>query len=62
MAALRSYQGTTPQLGANVFVDPSSVVLGDVVLGDEVSVWRMTTIRGALHRIGIVDRLWFSLS
>ena len=56
MAAIRPYQGTTPQLGANVFVDPSSVVLGDVVLGDDCSVWPMTTIRGDMHRIRIGDR------
>ncbi len=56
MASIRSYQGTTPQLGANVFIDPSAVVLGDVVLGDDCSVWPMTTIRGDMHRIRVGDR------
>jgi len=56
MTAIRSYQDTSPQLGERVFVDPSSVVLGDVVLGDDCSVWPMTTIRGDMHRIRIGDR------
>jgi len=56
MAAIRPYQDTAPQLGERVFVDPSSVVLGDVVLGDDCSVWPMTTIRGDMHRIRIGNR------
>ena len=53
---IRSFQGMTPQLGERVFVDPSAVVLGDVVLGDDVSVWPLTVIRGDMHRIRIGDR------
>lgn len=53
---IRSYQGMTPQLGKAVFVDPSAVVLGDVVLGDDVSVWPLTVIRGDMHRIRIGAR------
>ncbi len=56
MTAIRPYQDTAPQLGERVFIDPSSVVLGDVVLGDDCSVWPMTTIRGDMHRIRIGDR------
>lgn len=53
---LRPFQGLTPRLGERVFVDPSSVVLGDVVLGDDCSVWPMTVIRGDMHRIRIGAR------
>lgn len=56
MTAIRPYQDTSPQLGERVFIDPSSVVLGDVVLGNDCSVWPMTTIRGDMHRIRIGDR------
>ncbi|WP_250656093.1 gamma carbonic anhydrase family protein [Alkalimarinus coralli] len=56
MSAIRSYQGTRPQLGARVFIDPTAVVLGDVALGDDCSVWPMTTIRGDMHRIRIGNR------
>ena len=53
---VRSYQGMTPVLGERVFVDPSAVVIGDVHLGDDVSVWPLTVIRGDMHRIRIGAR------
>ena len=37
--SLRSFGGHTPSLGQRVLIDPSAVVLGDVELGDDVSVW-----------------------
>lgn len=54
--SVRTYQGITPQLGERVFVDPSAVVLGDVVLGDDCSVWPLTVIRGDMHNIRIGAR------
>ena len=56
MAAIRSFKDMTPQLGQGVFVDDSAVVIGDVVLGDHVSVWPNTVIRGDMHSIKIGDR------
>lgn len=53
---VRSYQGTSPKLGNAVFIDPTAVVLGDVELGDDVSVWPLTVIRGDMHRIRIGSR------
>ena len=54
---IRTFQGLTPRLGERVFVDPTSVVLGDVVLGDDCSVWPMAVIRGDMHRIRIGSRV-----
>jgi carbonic anhydrase/acetyltransferase-like protein (isoleucine patch superfamily) len=39
-----------------VFIDPSAVVLGDVTLGDDVSVWPQAAIRGDMHWIKVGDR------
>jgi carbonic anhydrase/acetyltransferase-like protein (isoleucine patch superfamily) len=50
---IRSYQGVTPKLGERVFVDPTAVVLGDVELGDDASVWPMAVVRGDMHHIRI---------
>ncbi|MET4000624.1 gamma carbonic anhydrase family protein [Marinobacterium sp. MBR-109] len=50
---IRPYQGMTPKLGERVFVDPSAVVLGDVEIGDDSSVWPLVVIRGDMHRIRI---------
>ena len=55
-SALRSHQGISPDLGERVYIDPASVVIGDVVLGDDCSVWPMTVIRGDMHRIRIGAR------
>lgn len=56
MSSVRSFKGMTPILGKQVFVDDSAVVIGDVVLGDDVSVWPNTVIRGDMHSIKIGDR------
>ena len=53
---LRTFQGHTPRLGERVYNDPACVVLGDVVLGDDCSVWPMAVIRGDMHRIRIGAR------
>jgi len=54
--SIRAYQGMTPQLGERVFIDPSAVVLGDVTLGDDSSVWPQAVIRGDMHSIRIGAR------
>ncbi|TDG15802.1 gamma carbonic anhydrase family protein [Seongchinamella unica] len=54
--SLRSFHGKTPSLGERVLVDPSAVVLGDVTLGDDVSVWPQVAIRGDMHSITVGAR------
>lgn len=54
--SLRSFRGHTPKLGDRVLIDPAAVVLGDVTLGDDVSVWPGTIIRGDMHSIKIGAR------
>ncbi|MGH8435314.1 MAG: gamma carbonic anhydrase family protein [Pseudomonas sp.] len=54
--AIRTYQGTTPELGERVFVDTSAVVIGDVQLGADSSVWPLVVIRGDMHRIRVGAR------
>lgn len=54
--AIRRYQGTTPMLADRVFVDASAVVIGDVKIGEDSSVWPLTVIRGDMHRIRIGKR------
>lgn len=56
MSAIRTYRGTAPQLAERVFVDRSAVVIGDVELGDDSSVWPFALIRGDMHRIRIGAR------
>ena len=56
MANVRTYKGITPKLGERVFVDESAVVLGDVEIGDDSSVWPQAVIRGDMNHIRIGER------
>ena len=47
------YQGVSPQIGNKVYVHPTASVIGDVVLGDDVSVWPGSVIRGDVNHIRI---------
>ncbi|CAA0081233.1 Protein YrdA [BD1-7 clade bacterium] len=54
--SVRPFNGKTPQLGQRVFVDMTAVIIGDVTLGDDSSVWPQTVIRGDMHQIRIGAR------
>ncbi len=53
---IRSYRGHRPQLGERVYVGPSAQLIGDVVLGDDASVWPLVAIRGDVNHIRIGAR------
>jgi len=53
---IRAYLHFEPKLGARVMIDPSAVVLGDIELGDDVSIWPHCAVRGDMHKIRIGDR------
>ncbi len=55
-AGVRAFAGHTPNLGQRVWVDPAALVIGDVVVGDDSSVWPMAVIRGDMHSIRIGAR------
>ncbi|EIL95582.1 gamma carbonic anhydrase family protein [Rhodanobacter sp. 115] len=50
---LRSYKGIAPTLGQRVYVDPAASVIGDVVLGDDVSIWPGAVLRGDVNHIRV---------
>lgn len=52
---IRTFNGIAPKIGKSVFIDDSAVVIGDVTLGDEVSIWPTTVLRGDVERIVIGD-------
>jgi carbonic anhydrase/acetyltransferase-like protein (isoleucine patch superfamily) len=54
--AIRPYNNKIPSLGHRVYVDPAAVVIGNVELGDDCSVWPCAVIRGDMHRIRIGQR------
>jgi len=50
---ISAYQNVMPCIGSGVFIHPSASVIGDVELGDNVSVWPGTVIRGDVNFIRI---------
>jgi len=53
---IRPYRSILPTLGARVYVDPAATVIGDVVLGDDASIWPGTVVRGDVNYIRIGHR------
>src|SRR5438128_3905400 len=50
---IRSYKGISPAIPASCYVDDSAQLIGDVVLGEHVSVWMNAVVRGDVHSIRI---------
>jgi gamma-carbonic anhydrase len=50
------YLERVPRVGANVFAAPGAAIIGDVTLGDHVSVWFGCVLRGDVNRIVIGER------
>jgi len=53
---IRTYQGQKPRLGQRVYVDVGAHLIGDVELGDDVSLWPGTVVRGDVNYIRIGAR------
>lgn len=50
---LRSYKGIFPAIPASCYVDESAQVIGDVVLGENASIWMNAVVRGDVNSIRI---------
>ena len=53
---IRAYRGTRPAIAESAYVDDSAQVIGDVVVGDEASVWMAVVIRGDVNHIRLGAR------
>jgi carbonic anhydrase/acetyltransferase-like protein (isoleucine patch superfamily) len=55
-AVLRPYKDLFPKMGERVMIDPSSVLIGDVRMDDDVSIWPLVAIRGDVNYVMIGAR------
>lgn len=53
---IRAYRGKFPQIAASAYIDPAAVIIGDVTIGEESSIWPLTVVRGDVHHIRIGRR------
>ncbi len=56
MGILKEYAGKKPVVGERVYLAETAAVIGDVVLGDDVSIWYNSVVRGDCHYIRIGAR------
>jgi len=52
---IRQFKAIKPVIGENVYIDDSAVVIGHVRIGDDVSIWPTTVVRGDVESISIGD-------
>jgi carbonic anhydrase/acetyltransferase-like protein (isoleucine patch superfamily) len=50
---IREYQGKSPVIDTSAYIDVSSVIIGDVIIGADSSVWPCVVIRGDVNAIKI---------
>ena len=55
-AIFRRYLDSVPRVGASVFIAEGASIIGDVILGEGVSVWYSSVLRGDVNRIEVRRR------
>ena len=53
---IRPYKGILPSLGSGIYIDNSAVLVGDISLADDVSIWPLVAARGDVNTITIGSR------
>ncbi len=53
---VRSFGEITPRIAASAWIAPGAVVVGDVEIGDDSSIWYTAVVRGDVHQIRIGAR------
>lgn len=57
MALIKSVRGFTPQIGKNIYLAENATIIGDVIIGDDCSIWYNTVLRGDVNSIRIGNRV-----
>lgn len=57
MALIRPVRGFDPIIGKDCFLAENATIIGDVVIGDECSIWYGTILRGDVNSIRIGNRV-----
>jgi carbonic anhydrase/acetyltransferase-like protein (isoleucine patch superfamily) len=57
MPVILPVKGVMPQIPGNCFVAPNATIVGDVVMGDECSVWFNAVVRGDVNSIRMGNKV-----
>lgn len=52
---IRSFEGAEPEIHESAYVDPTAVIIGDVTIGPDASVWPNVTLRGDHGNISLAE-------
>lgn len=53
---IRRFENHIPNIDETAYVDPDCIIIGDVTIGRDSSVWPLAVIRGDIHQIRIGTR------
>ncbi|MBT8385715.1 MAG: gamma carbonic anhydrase family protein [Bacteroidia bacterium] len=54
---IKKLNGKTPQFGEDCFIAESAVIVGDVVMGSQCSIWYNAVLRGDVHYIKMGNKV-----
>jgi carbonic anhydrase/acetyltransferase-like protein (isoleucine patch superfamily) len=57
MPLIKTLNGLTPQFGTDCYLAENATIVGDVVMGDQCSVWFNTVIRGDVNSIRMGNKV-----
>ena len=57
MAIILPVNNKAPQFGTNCFIAPNATICGDVIMGDDCSVWFNAVVRGDVHYIKMGNKV-----
>jgi len=57
MPVILHVEGVYPTFGSNCFIAPNATIVGDVVMGDDCSIWFNTVVRGDVNSIRIGNKV-----
>ena len=57
MALIKSVRGFTPIIGNGCYLAETAVIIGDVVIGDDCSIWFNAVLRGDVNSIRIGNKV-----
>lgn len=57
MAVILPVKGISPTMGKDCFIAPNATIVGDVLMGDECSVWFNAVIRGDVNSIRMGNKV-----
>lgn len=57
MALIKSVRGFEPKIGENVYMSENATIVGDVVIGNDCSIWFNAVLRGDVNSIRIGNKV-----